>query len=383
MTGPTAAKILIAVAVLAAVGLTAGERLAAPAPKHDAPQADKTAAGQDAAPEDHAAASGPKERPAAAKAGATEGQRTVSYPVVTVAPAPRSFQQAIRGFGAIKADARSARVVSMATVGVVRSVDVLPGERVARGQPLLTVEPDPLAHLAYQQALSAEKLARAEVARLTAQRADHLATASQQETAEKSLADAQAGLEAARRQGATAGAEVLRAPADGIVTAVGVAIGDRPALGTALAAVTPANAARVLLGIEPGEARLAHVAAERSGRVAVVGASLEKDTRLVNVAVALDQPGFGGYLAGSAVEATIETAAIAAFSVPRTAVVKDDDGTAVFEVVGGKARRVAVVVEVDEGARVGVSGELDRARPIVATGAYELEDGVTVAEHKP
>jgi hypothetical protein len=44
---------------------------------------------------------------------------------------------------------------------------------------------------------------------------------------------------------------------------------------------------------------------------------------------------------------------------------------------------VPVVIEVDEGARVGVTGELDKARAVVTTGAYELEDGVAVAERKP
>jgi hypothetical protein len=44
---------------------------------------------------------------------------------------------------------------------------------------------------------------------------------------------------------------------------------------------------------------------------------------------------------------------------------------------------VPVVVEVDDGSRVGVTGALDRTRPVATTGAYELEDGVAVAEQKP
>jgi multidrug efflux pump subunit AcrA (membrane-fusion protein) len=188
---------------------------------------------------------------------------------------------------------------------------------------------------------------------------------------------------------------VLRAPADGIVTAVGASVGDRPAVGASLAVIAPANGARAVLGVEPGEARLVHAgdrvklrpaqagARERSGRVAVVGAAIDKETRLVSVSVALDQAGFEDYLAGVTVEGSIETRAIDAFSVPRSAVIKDDEGAAVFEVAGGKAHRVAVVVEVDEGQRIGVSGALDRTRPIVTTGAYELADGVAVAEQKP
>lgn len=372
---------LIAALALAAVGvrLWAGAPATGAAPRAEAASPAESAGDKAAAPAE----------------GGAQGDKPASYPVVTSPPVARSFRQVVHGYGMLQADARSAQSVTMATVGVVRGVEILPGQRVAKGQALFTVEPDPLAYLAYRQAESAAKLARAEVARLTAERADNLATASQVETAEKAVADADAALDAARRQGAAGGTEVLRAPVDGIVGTLAVGIGDRPALGTALTTITPSNAAAVTLGVEPGEARLVHSgdavkvrvvqqgARERRGRVSVVGASLDKASRLVTVSVALDDKGFDDAPAGSAVEADIETRAVDAFAVPRAAIVQDDDGTAVFEVHGGKAHRVPVVIEVDEGARVGVTGALDKARPVVTTGAYELEDGVAVAEQKP
>lgn len=379
MTGPTRAQLLMLLATLAIAGL--GARLW----------------GGAATKEAVAAAAGGPATAAGDAPGATvaAADRRAAYPVVTVAPVSRSFRPVVHGYGVLQADVRSARSVTMATVGVIRAVEVLPGQRVSKGQPLFAVEPDPLAYLAYRQAGSAAKLARAEVTRLEAERADQLATASQVETAEKALVDAESALEAARRQGAAGGTEVLRAPVDGIVTAIGAGIGDRPAIGAALATITPANAATVTLGVEPGEARLVHSgdgvqvrvvqrgAHERSGRVTVVGAALDKTTRLVTVSAALDETGFDDASAGSAVEADIQTRAIEAFAVPRAAIVRDADGTAVFEVRGGVAHRVPVVVEIDEGSRVGVSGVLDHARPVVTTGAYELEDGVPVAEQTP
>jgi RND family efflux transporter MFP subunit len=351
------------------------------------------------------AAAGAKLWPAGAAQGGAAPQPAVvadagaeqaaAYPVVTVAPAPRSFRQTVHGYGVLQADVRSAHAVTMATVGVVRTVEVLPGQRVAQGQALFRVEPDPLAFLAYQQAESGAKLARAEVVRLRAERDDRLATATQVETAEKALADAEAAVEAARRQGAAAGAEVLRAPMAGIVTALGAGVGDRPAVGAALATLAPLHGAAATLGVEPAEARLVHSgdavklrvvqlgARERSGHVTVVGAAIDKLTRLVTVSVAVDDPRFDDAPAGSAVEAEIQTGAVDAFSLPRAAIVEDRDGTGVFEVIGGKAHRVPVVIEVDDGSRVGVSGALDPARAVVTTGAYELEDGVAVAERKP
>ena len=356
------------------------------------------AAGAANAKADEATADGAKAdagKADAANDGSGETEKAVTYPVVLVRPASRSFKQLVHGFGTVLPDARTARSVSSATMVEIRSVEVLPGERVKQGQPLFRVAADPLAYLAYQQAATAARLAKAELDRLKVLHADSLATATQVETAEKALADAQAGVEAARRQGASGETELLRAPVDGIVTVIAAAVGDRPAPGTSIATIAPPLATRVTLGIEPGEQRLVHVGDRvtvravqttgqaRTGRVAVVAASLDKETRLVTVSVALDPVTAPDLLSGLAVEGVIETRAIDAFSVPRSAIVKDEEGTAIFEVTDGKAHRVPVVIESEEGVRVGVSGALDPARPVVTIGAYELEDGVAVAEQTP
>lgn len=324
-----------------------------------------------------------------------EEHKDVTYPVVLVSPEPRAFKRVVHAYGTINADLRAVHSISMGTVGVVRSVEVVPGESVRAGQVLFRVEPDPLARLAYRQASSALTLARAEVARLAAQRTEQLATATQLETAEKAVSDAEAGVDAARRQGATADVQVIRAATDGVVTAVSVTAGDRPAVGAALAGIAPSASARVQLGVEPGDAlriragmrvslrSIHHDGATRTGKVVMAGASIDKDTHLVNVVVQTDQPTFGDWLVGEAVEATIAIESVDAFAVPRASVVKNEEGTSVYEVVDGKAHRVQVAIEVDEGARLGVTGALDRGRRIVTTGASELEDGGTVAEQKP
>jgi RND family efflux transporter MFP subunit len=326
---------------------------------------------------------------------ADTARETKAYPVTVVSPTAREFKHLVHGFGTVLADARSGRVVTSATAVELRSIEVLPGERVRAGQTLFTVAPDPAAYLTYQQGLSALTLAKGEVDRLHAQFADHLANATQVETAEKALADAEAQVAAARRQGAGAELATLRAPSDGIVTAITAAVGDRPAAGTVLATIAPRVALRATLGIEPGEQRLVHVSdrvtvkpvqagiAPRTGRVSMVGAAVNPETRLVPVTVNLDAAPVDNYAAGLFVEGSIEAATTKAFSLPRTALVRDEQGTAVFEVVDGKAHRVPVVVEADEGARVGVSAPLDPSRPVVTVGAYELEDGVAVAERKP
>jgi RND family efflux transporter MFP subunit len=334
----------------------------------------------------------------ATAAGAEDGNAAergpAAYPVVSVLPVVRDVARTMTGFGSAGTDPRSLRAVTSANQIVITAVHVLRGEQVRRGQPLFTAEPDPAARLAYEQAQSAARLARHEVDRLMAQRADSLATESQVETAQKSLADANAAIEAARRQGAASDTTTLAAPADGVVTEIAVAAGDRPAVGTALARIaTPGGL--VIVGIEPGARRDVHAgdkATVRSvqgsgsplaGHVVSVGAAVDPDSRLVSVAIRLDGAADGTLASGEAVEATIAVSTARAYVVPRAALLRDDHETYLYEIDAGKARRVPVRIVSDEGDRIAVSGELGSGRRVVTTGAYELEDGVAVEERRP
>ena len=348
----------------------------------------------DGAPVDDKAKTGASASAPGSDADSTAEQGPASYPISSVLPVARDFAQTIRGFGTVKADARTVRAITSANQIVVTAVHVIQGERVKRGQPLFGTEPDPAVHLAYQQALSAARLARREVDRLTAQRADSLATESQVETAQKALTDASAGVEAARRLGADSASAAIVAPVDGVVVSIGVVTGDRPAVGTPLAQIAP-NAARVSVGIEPGERRQVHVGDKvtvravqttdppLAGRIAVVGAALDPDSRLVNVAIDLNAGAGEALISGQAIEAAIEVQRVRAYSLPRAAVLRDGSDSYVYEVRERKAHRVAVSIISDEGARVGVTGDLAADRPVVTTGAYQLDDGVSVEEHRP
>ncbi len=326
-------------------------------------------------------------------AGAETGPS--AYPVVLTAPVLRKVTDAVEAFGYIRADARSARSVAVATQGVVEAVAVVSGERVRKGQELLKVAADPAAHLAYSQAKSAAAVAQRDVVRLRRALADGLATAAAVDAAEKTLSDAQAALEAARQQGASPGSDVLRSPIDGIVTQLTAQIGDRPAAGATLVTLMPVGDVQIVLGVEPADAArirtgaVVHVqavqspAVERTGRVRSVASAVDPDTHLVTVVASLDALASAPVLAGAAVRASIEATVLNAYSLPRTALVRDDKGTVVFEAVDGHAHRVAVTVIVDQGSRVAVTGDLAVSRPVVTTGAYEVEDGVALEGSAP
>jgi RND family efflux transporter MFP subunit len=375
---------------------------------HATPKPAESAAAETAGPKAGAAPTGTAEKSVAAEGAAAPAAKasgpaedatadSAPVPIKTVHPIARKVSAHVEAFGRAILDPLVGRTVTLATVGEIRAVEVVTGQTVAAGQVLFRVAPDPAARLAGRQAETALTLAKAEFARVSEQRADNLATATQVDTARKAVEDAEAGVDAARQLGAAAAEESVRAPIAGVVMNVAANVGDRPAVGTVVAAIAPSRPARVVLGIEPSDQRRVHSgdrvairavqpgAEARPGRVAVVGASIDKDSHLVTVIASLEPAkDDGGLLAGGAVEATIETAAVDAFVIPRAALVKDDAGNpSVFEIVDGKAHRVAVVIEADEGARVAVSGALDPGRPVAATGAYELDDGSSVVETRP
>ncbi len=327
-----------------------------------------------------------------AAAQAKESDENTAHVVRTAHPIVRMVSQVITGVGTYGQDAQTQRSISSGTAVEVIAIHVAPGEQVRRQQGLLTVAADPNAYLVYQQALSARTLANAELERLTTQQRDHLATVTQVETAAKALFDADAGVDAARRLGSGSVTEELRAPVDGIVTAINTFTGDRPAAGSALVTLSPLTLTRVTVGVEPGAQRLLHTGDHASLRtvpasqqdisahVVVVGASLDKETRLVPITLAIDEAANKGLLPGAMVEARIKTVPVKALTVPRASLVKDEQGFGVFEIVAGKAHRIPVALLIDDGPTVSVLGTLDPARTIVTTGAYELEDGTTVTE---
>jgi multidrug efflux pump subunit AcrA (membrane-fusion protein) len=86
----------------------------------------------------------------------------------------------------------------------------------------------------------------------------------------------------------------------------------------------------------------------------------------------------GQFLVGMRIVATIELDKRSGWVVPRQAVLNDDNGSYLYQVAAGHARRVPVAKQAESGDQVGVDGKLDPALPVVSVGNYELEDGMAV-----
>lgn len=323
-----------------------------------------------------------------AEAAVAKGQVAVT----TATPVQRSFHDTVEAWGSAAGDPQHARAISLAHGGQVVALNVAAGQSVRRGQPLLTIAPDPAARSAYRQAQSALELARGELQRTEQLAKQRLATQSQLAAARKALADAQAALEAQRALGGGSAQETVSAPADGVVGALSVGLGERFAANAPLLSFTPAHALVAQLGVQPEDGarlhagmpvRLRAVYGDQAGLVGtlrMIGQSIDPQTHLLDAQVELPAEAGAALVAGAALEAQIRTADFNAWAVPRAAVLHDEHGDYLFEVVRGHARRIAVTLCSPAGDPVGVQGPLDAQAKVIVLGAYELADGDAVRE---
>ena len=326
----------------------------------------------------------PDEDEAAAPAG--------QVAVTTAMPLQQTFHDSIEAWGTAASDPQHARSISLGHGGQVTVLQVAAGQTVKRGQPLLTITPDPTAHSAYQQAQTALTVAQTELKRTEQLAAQRLATQSQLAAAQKALADAQSALDAQRALGGGASTETVNAPADGVITALQVGLGERVAANAPLLSFTPAHALLAVLGVQPQDGALLRAGmpvqlepvygAHESfvGHLRMVGQSIDPQTHLLSVQAELPAEASAHLVAGAALAAQIRTADFSAWAVPRAAVLHDDQGDYLFQLEQGHARRIKVTLRSPTGDSVGVEGPLDAKARVVVLGVYELHDGDAVRE---
>jgi len=318
---------------------------------------------------------------------------------VKIAPVARAtIAQPVRGFGIVAASASNVTTINLRYAARITQLRVQAGETVERGAPLFAVQADPAAVLAASQAKSALTLAQGELARTRSLYDKGLATQSQLAGARKAADDARDALAAQTQSGVASGNQIITAPFAGVVLQLSAAQGDQVQAGAAILQLASGNGngrdarANVMLGVEPADAAairpgdalalrglsaaLAKTTLE--GRVVFVGAAIDPSSQLVDVGVNVPLASTP-FIPGTRVAADIATHPGMHWLVPRAAVLKDGENAYVFQITPqNRARRVAVAIAVENGARYGVDGPIDPLLGVVVSGNYELKDGIAV-----
>ncbi len=320
-----------------------------------------------------------------------QGDAGPSVAVSTVAVTQGSLPHQVRGYGMALVTQDASQTISAPMDAEISALPVTLNQAVHAGQRLAVLVPAPAMRNAVRQARTALTLARAQQARVARLLTLHLATTDQRDQAGKAVADAESALAALRAQGADAARLTLRAPFDGVITAVTVADGARVAANAALLRVTRARGATVRVGLPPALASLVapgmparltplEAGGATEGRVSRVAAGLNAATRQMDVDIIAG----GRVVPGAAYGAAIVVGRWHGWLVPHAAVLARDDGTFhVFQVRGRAAHDVPVRVlgttatELAHGEDV-VAGALNPEAPVVVAGATQLTDGAAV-----
>jgi RND family efflux transporter MFP subunit len=256
--------------------------------------------------------------------------------------------------------------VSFPQAGQLMQLSLVLGQHVRRGEPVAVISTDPNTVAAYAQAASGVSFARRELQRQQELAGLQLATRSQVDAARKQLEDSQAQVAAQAKLGGAHASVTLTSPFDAVVTALPVAQGERVAAGAPVAQLGRVDRPRALLAIEPGRSAalragmpvtikpLLDGAAPIAGRIDAVEGLIDPKTQMVTAIVELPGVQTAGLVSGTRVEAAIQLSEQRAWSVPRQAVLSDDQGSYLFQVSNGHARRLAVHVVGESGQNYGV-----------------------------
>lgn len=297
----------------------------------------------------------------------------------------QTLQDTVTAYGRLMPAPGGVEWLSAAQTGRVSAVLVTQGARVSKGQSLVRIEATPQTQASYQSAKSAVVSARAKLEQTRSLEKNGLATRSDLAAAQDAYASAQARLAALKAEGVGPQAQTLKASASGVVTQLAVARGQWVNAGTHIAALAPAGALWVRLGLTPEQAagvkpqaqvRLAPVfgpGKPLASRVARVDAQADASTGLIDAEVPLPATQAGPF-SGEWVAGTITLRSVKVPAVARSAVLKDAHGFYVFVVRKGTAHRVNVKPLIRSQGQVG----LDGVRPgevVVTQGNFELNDG--------
>jgi membrane fusion protein, multidrug efflux system len=297
-------------------------------------------------------------------------------------------------YGQVQPDPDSVQTISLLHDALITRVAVRPGQRVNRGETLLELTTSPTAHMEYLKARGAVDYAQRELARQQRLLKEQMATNSQVAAAANALQDAQAGLQALEAQGQDKARGKMSAPTAGIITQVRVKQGDRLQAGVAVLQIATGNRLVAVLGVEPEDIRLiepgTHVKIrsvfvpdyKAEGQLHEIHAMINPATHLVDALVPIPDDQTDQLVLGSRLIAHIQLNAHSGTTVPRSAVLQDEQGTYVFRVVNGKAQRVTVTTGLESDQWIEITSGLNPDEEVVTVGNYELKDGMPVREGK-
>jgi RND family efflux transporter MFP subunit len=317
--------------------------------------------------------------------------------LVQGAPAVRqTVDETMQAYGKVGFDDAWLSNINAAHAGQVMHLAVMPGQLVQKDEVLAQISTSPSGLRAYRQAVNARNYAKSELKRLQDLYAQQFATQAQITTAKKNLADAENQVTQMEQQGVNNALDIIKAPFGGIVSSVAVQRGQRIGAGSTLLILGRSDRLKAIVGLEPEDSKRIHqnmavhiasvfdATVNADSRIASVHRVIDPKTRLVDAVVLLQGPQTRDFLPGMQVAAVITVRSVPdALTVPNTAILHDTEGSYVFVIHDGQARRVDVHIVLAGNTNTAIGGSLQAGDRVVISGNYELSDGMRVRESHP
>ncbi len=273
--------------------------------------------------------------------------------------------------------------LTLNAAAILTGYDVMQGEAVRAGQPLAELAPDPAEAANLQKARDAMAAAQAARDHIAALLPAHLATVADLASATQALQDAKATL-AALLASFAGRPFTLCAPQDGLVTALSATPGGSLPAGTTLLKLAPISALMAQAGlaqsaaalVRPGDAAtltLLNTGAKIPAEVTGVASVLDPQTGLLGVTLRPRAP----VTLGAPVAVTIDAGPLDGFPVPNSAVLRDDQGSYIYQLDAQNIAHRRDVTVLQQGTDETVlAPTLNPAWRIATIGAYQLSDGM-------
>lgn len=218
-----------------------------------------------------------------------------------------------------------------------------------------------------------------------------IATQSQVKTAKKALADAISQLDALKNQGKNQKTAQIIAPVDGLITQINIKQGDLVQENTAALSLATESKLIALLGAEPEDIRalkpgmtVALKPVFTDGHMTLtklreIHSMINPSTHLVDLLAPIPPEQTNHLILGSYLTAEITISKHQGVTVPRNAVLEDDNNDHfVFTVVDGKAKKVIVTTGLESDQWIEITSGIKAGQKVINTGNYVLEDGMRV-----
>jgi RND family efflux transporter MFP subunit len=328
------------------------------------------------------------ERQASAAADTLASEQTVGA-VGTAVAATQPFPQIVSAIGTVTPRPAHFAELSAPAPTRVAHIFVTPGQRVAEGDSLVEFERAPFdaAARSAETALANSERAYARAVRLVEA---GILPQKDRDQAAADLAQAQVAAVTARRAQQLA---TLRAPLTGVVTRMTAVLGAAVDANQPLVEVTDVSALDAVFNVSPAQTAQIHngdsvrlTAGEGEGgevvgqgSVTAVGAAVDSSSRAVAVRARIGRPARPLRIGESVFGRMVTAVHARAVTVPVAALVPSGDGFQVFVVdSGGIAHVRAVTVGARSESLAEILAGLTAGETVVTTGAYGIADGAKV-----